>query len=280
VHDNRVVVGGHARDKAGGKTKNADQTISIDRATVAALRRWAHGAGRRASVLRWRLSPRRQRVHLRGRPPAPPRHDQAAFRRPRSSRRLSRITFHDLRHSYATGAVKADINPKVVASGLDTQMSGTSCRPMRMSSQMMTAKLLSRRPHPDRQRVGNVRRRRQFRWLAKLMLPNAFPSGMKMTPEVAPLESFPLVALSQFCSNTLLTGVQDDASVTDGRNYVPSPARQRRRITARLRAEVVEHYMAGMSCRRVAATLELGRTTVLGILKTAGVDIRPQGQKY
>jgi integrase len=202
VHDNRVVVGGHARDKAGGKTKNADQTISIDRATVAALRRWAHGAGRRASVLRWRLSPRRQRVHLRGRPPAPPRHDQAAFRRPRSSRRLSRITFHDLRHSYATGAVKADINPKVVASGLDTQMSGTSCRPMRMSSQMMTAKLLSRRPHPDRQRVGNVRRRRQFRWLAKLMFPNAFPSGMKMTPEVGPLGSFYLVAGTGFAPAT------------------------------------------------------------------------------
>ena len=40
VHDNRVVVGGRALDKAGGKTRNADQTISIDRATVAALRRW------------------------------------------------------------------------------------------------------------------------------------------------------------------------------------------------------------------------------------------------
>ena len=40
VHDNRVVVGGQALDKAGGKTRNADQTISIDRATVTALRRW------------------------------------------------------------------------------------------------------------------------------------------------------------------------------------------------------------------------------------------------
>ena len=40
VHDSRMVVAGHARDKAGGKTENADQTISIDRATVAALRRW------------------------------------------------------------------------------------------------------------------------------------------------------------------------------------------------------------------------------------------------
>jgi integrase len=40
VHNNRVVVGGEARDKPGGKTRNADQTISIDRATVDALRRW------------------------------------------------------------------------------------------------------------------------------------------------------------------------------------------------------------------------------------------------
>lgn len=40
VHDNRVVVDGRARDKAGGKTRNADKTISIDRTTLAALRRW------------------------------------------------------------------------------------------------------------------------------------------------------------------------------------------------------------------------------------------------
>jgi integrase len=39
AHDNRVVVAGHARDMAGGKTENADQTISIDRATASALRR-------------------------------------------------------------------------------------------------------------------------------------------------------------------------------------------------------------------------------------------------
>ncbi len=28
---------------------------------------------------------------------------------------LSRITFHDLRHSYATGALKAGISPKVIS---------------------------------------------------------------------------------------------------------------------------------------------------------------------
>jgi hypothetical protein len=36
----RALHGHPARDKEGGKTKNADQTISIDRATVAALRNW------------------------------------------------------------------------------------------------------------------------------------------------------------------------------------------------------------------------------------------------
>jgi integrase len=36
VHDNRVVVAGHAHDKSGGETENADQTISIDRVTAAA----------------------------------------------------------------------------------------------------------------------------------------------------------------------------------------------------------------------------------------------------
>ena len=91
---------------------------------------------------------------------------------------------------------------------------------------------------------------------------------------------FRLVALSQFCSNTLLTGVQDDATVIDGRVRVRSQVPQRRRITARLRIDVVEHYECGMSSQRVAASLGLGRTTVLEILKAAGVRIRPQGSRY
>jgi hypothetical protein len=89
-----------------------------------------------------------------------------------------------------------------------------------------------------------------------------------------------LVALSQFCSNTLFTDVQHDASVTTLGMHVQTPAPQRRRITGRLRVEVIAHYNRGMSSRRVAATLGLGRTTVLEILKAAGVDIRPQGRKY
>jgi transposase-like protein len=68
--------------------------------------------------------------------------------------------------------------------------------------------------------------------------------------------------------------------VAEGRDLVRSPVPQRRRITARLRAEVVEHYRGGMTSRRVAATLGLGRTTVLGILRDAGVELRPRGRRY
>ena len=52
---------------------------------------------------------------------------------------------------------------------------------------------------------------------------------------------------------------------------------QRRRITARLRAQVIEHYNRGMSSRRVAATLGLGRTTVMEILKVAAGCVQQSG---
>lgn len=91
---------------------------------------------------------------------------------------------------------------------------------------------------------------------------------------------FPLVALSQFSPNTLLTHVQDDASVTNQSSRFVSPPLQRRRITARLRATVVEIYASGKTSRQVAEELGLGRTTVLQILKAAGVTVRPQGRKY
>jgi integrase len=115
IHDNRVVVGGRARDKAGGKTQNADKTISIDRATVAALRR-----------LRERQNGEREFFGSAyhggdyvftfedGRPPHPDTIRQR-FDRLAAAAGLSRITFHDLRHSYATGALKAGVNPKIIS---------------------------------------------------------------------------------------------------------------------------------------------------------------------
>jgi DNA-binding transcriptional regulator LsrR (DeoR family) len=53
----------------------------------------------------------------------------------------------------------------------------------------------------------------------------------------------------------------------------------RRRITARLRADVAQYYESGMTSRQIAETLKLGPTTVLGILEDTGVVVRPQGRK-
>lgn len=68
--------------------------------------------------------------------------------------------------------------------------------------------------------------------------------------------------------------------MTDGSSGFISPIRQRRRITASLRDAVVVAYESGQTSRQVAEELELGRTTVLKILKAAGVMVRPQGRKY
>lgn len=115
VHDNRVVVGGRALDKAGGKTRNADQTISIDRATVAALRRWREFQDSEREFFGDAYHPGDYLfTYQDGRPPHPDTIRQR-FDRLAAAAGLSRITFHDLRHSYATGALRAGISPKVIS---------------------------------------------------------------------------------------------------------------------------------------------------------------------
>lgn len=68
--------------------------------------------------------------------------------------------------------------------------------------------------------------------------------------------------------------------MTEQRLEFASPPRQRQRITARLRTEVVEAYESGQTSREVAEAFAIGRTTVLKILKAADVTVRPQGKKY
>jgi hypothetical protein len=87
-------------------------------------------------------------------------------------------------------------------------------------------------------------------------------------------------ALSQLSPNNLVTLLQGDVSEVDRPRSFVSPQRLRKRLTDRLRAEVIEAYEFGQTSRQVAERFELGRTTVLNILKEAGVTVRPQGQKY
>ncbi|WP_082909385.1 tyrosine-type recombinase/integrase [Mycolicibacterium iranicum] len=115
VHDNRVVVGGRVRNESGGKTKNADQTISIDRATVAALREWRKVQDAERAFFGSDYHPGDYVfTYQDGRPPHPDTIRQR-FDRLAAAAGLVRITFHDLRHSYATAALKAGVSPKVVS---------------------------------------------------------------------------------------------------------------------------------------------------------------------
>ena len=115
VHDNRGVVRGHARDKAGGKTRDADKTISIDRTTLAALRRWRERQNGERELLGAAYYPGDYVFTFEdGRPPHPDTIRQR-FDRLAAAAGLSRITFHDLRRSYATSALKAGLSPKVVS---------------------------------------------------------------------------------------------------------------------------------------------------------------------
>ncbi|ORA83659.1 hypothetical protein BST29_08955 [Mycobacterium malmoense] len=68
--------------------------------------------------------------------------------------------------------------------------------------------------------------------------------------------------------------------MTNGTSRYVSPPRRRRRVTAQLRDVVVTAYESGQTSRQVAEEFALGRTTVLKILKAAGVMVRPQGRKY
>jgi integrase len=106
---------GRARDKAGGKTTNADQTIAIDKATVAALAGPAHDPGPRARVLRTDYHPGGYVLTFEDARPPHPDSIRQRFDRLAAAAGLPRFSFHHLRHSYATGALKAGISPRVVS---------------------------------------------------------------------------------------------------------------------------------------------------------------------
>jgi hypothetical protein len=87
-----------------------------------------------------------------------------------------------------------------------------------------------------------------------------------------------LVALERVWSNNGWPQIPIDALVTGVNARSSSPLVRRRRVTTRLRAEVVGAYVGGISSRRVAASLGLGRTTVLGILKDVDIPVRARSQ--
>ena len=115
LHDNRVVVGGRALDKAGGKTRSADKTISIDRATVGALRRWRQIQDSEREFFGSDYPAHDYVFTYQDGRPVHPDSIRQRFDRLAATAGLPRITFHDLRHSYATGALRAGVSPKIVS---------------------------------------------------------------------------------------------------------------------------------------------------------------------
>ena len=138
----------------------------------------------------------------------------------------------------------------------------------------------------DRRRVGLQRTR--YLTISSANVHKPVPNGQKNDPgEVSEgrlawsrpyFRSGDIGALERVWSNKSWPEIQSNAVETNVKD-LRSPVPQRRRITAHLRADVVEHYERGLSTRRVAATLGLGRTTVLQILKDASVATRPRGPR-
>lgn len=92
-----------------------------------------------------------------------------------------------------------------------------------------------------------------------------------------------VVVLTDLWSNPALAPVDLDLTqdLTEHRSnrYAAPPAR-RTRVTSRLREEVVTRYRRGETSREVAEACGIGKTTVLTILKQAGVAVRRQGMRY
>jgi len=81
-----------------------------------------------------------------------------------------------------------------------------------------------------------------------------------------------MVVLAQTNPNTLTPLVTPSARPTATR---PSG---KRRLKQSEKNQIVQLYNSGMSTRAVASQLQVSKTTVLGVLKHRGVEVRPRGR--
>lgn len=101
--------------QVGRQDQDADQTIFINRATLAALREWRKVQDVERAFFRSDYHPGDYVfTYQDGRPPHPDTIRQR-FDRLAAAAGLARNTFDDLRHCYATAALKAGVSPKVVS---------------------------------------------------------------------------------------------------------------------------------------------------------------------
>jgi integrase len=114
VQESRVVVAGRAQG-SDGKTDSAGRMIALDPDTIDALREWCKsqeserrffGSGYPSTGLVFTWQDGR---------PVHPDTIRERFARLAAAAGLPPIRFHDLRHSYATAALRAGVNPKIVS---------------------------------------------------------------------------------------------------------------------------------------------------------------------
>jgi integrase len=115
LSDSRIVIRGRASEKPGGKTVNSDKTIAIDSRTVAALRRW-RAEQDKIRALRGPDYEGEDLVFTTefGRP-LHPQNLVDLIEKYAAEAGVPRITFHDLRHTYATAALEGGVPMKVVS---------------------------------------------------------------------------------------------------------------------------------------------------------------------
>jgi integrase len=97
---------------AGGKTHNADRTISIDRATIGALRSWRDVQDRERAFFGTDYHPGDYVFTYQDGRPIRPQSIRQRFDRLAAAAGLPRITFHNMRHSDATGALRGRRGPQ------------------------------------------------------------------------------------------------------------------------------------------------------------------------
>ena len=128
LSNSRIVLHGRTSEKPGGKTANADKTIAIDSRTVAALRRWRT----EQDEIRLLRGPDYEGEDLIftnefGRP-LHPQNLVDLIEKYAAEAGVPRITFHDLRHTYATSLVNAGVSLQALILDLPVILWGRSAR--------------------------------------------------------------------------------------------------------------------------------------------------------
>ncbi len=114
VQEGRVVVAGRA-EGSDGKSDSAGRQIALDPATVTALMAWRQLQDSEREFFGSDYADTGLIFTWQDGRPVHPDSVRQRFSRLSVSAKLPPIRFHDLRHSYATAALRAGVNPKIVS---------------------------------------------------------------------------------------------------------------------------------------------------------------------